>query len=665
MAHFGIQSKGMENSGYLTLLTHLLQTDERLSIEGELNKNKVAELARHYDSGLLNLLQSDSDIKRFFFVETDSGLVFKKDIFLQFLANKQFLPDSYTAYKNKIGLATGVDNLLGEGQDVVLNWPYKDTVLEGGQDKEDAKRDEVFFNESLAPDQINRLLDDKVFVDWKRYDVSGAKQLDQFQQDDNLILKGNNLVVLHSLKKRYGGKVKLIYIDPPYNTESDSFRYNDKFTHSTWLTFMKNRLEVARELLREDGLLFVQCDDNEQAYLKVLLDEIFSKSQDNFVNTVAVRMSTASGMKTAHREKTIIKTKEYLLVYARDKKQARFTPIYVRKDHYDDEYGFYLERNGSDNPADWSVTKLDDKLSELGIATVKDLQDPAFKKFYLENAENIWARGRHHSIPKDVYQLSQENRDTVYGYGAEGGVNYAYRGRRLAFLSKTIKECFDEEGNIVSDIATLSGDLWNEVSTAKLFSEGGVELPNGKKPEYLLQKVILTSTRPGELVLDYHLGSGTTAAVAHKMGRQYIGIEQLYYGDNDPTVRLGHVIAGDQTGISKSVGWKGGGSFVYAVLKNDANEFRERVQHATHDRELIGLLEEAGKSSFLSYRVDPANLNPGDKDFASLSLAHKKQLLLELVDNNTLYVNYSDIDDRTYAISDRDKQFNKALYKPA
>ncbi len=210
---------------------------------------------------------------------------------MQFLNNKEFLPDSFTAYKTKIGLAIG-DKYLSENQEVVLNFPYKDCVLEGGQTKDDAKRQEIFFNETLAPTEINRLLDDKVLTNFKRYDETGEHEVEVLNDTDNLIIKGNNLIALHSLKKRFAGKIKLIYIDPPYNTGNDSFQYNDNFNHSTWLTFMKNRLEVARELLSEDGLIFVHLDYNEAHYFKVLMDSIFG--QDKFVNEIIWRRKQAT-----------------------------------------------------------------------------------------------------------------------------------------------------------------------------------------------------------------------------------------------------------------------------------------------------------------------------------------------------------------------------------
>lgn len=266
-------------------LEELLSQYEEFIVEDILNKNKLSELARKYDAKLLNVLMREEKIKNHFFSKLEEGiLVFKKDVFLQFLNNKEFLPDSFTAYKTKIGLGNKDGSLLSENHDIVLNFPYKDCILEGGQTKEDAKRDEIFFNETLAPSEITRLLDEKVFTNFKRYDKDGEHEVKEIKEDDNFIIKGNNLVALYSLKKRFAGKVKLIYIDPPYNTGSDSFNYNDKFNHSTWLTFMKNRLEVARELLSETGSIWINIDDDEGHYIKVLADNIFGR--ENFVNTI-------------------------------------------------------------------------------------------------------------------------------------------------------------------------------------------------------------------------------------------------------------------------------------------------------------------------------------------------------------------------------------------
>ena len=193
-------------------LERLLAQNDTFMVEGVLNKNKLAELARQYNPELLNLLMSDEKIANHFFSSLETGvLVFKKDVFLQFLNNKEFLPDSFTAYKTKIGLATG-DKYISENQEVVLNFPYKDCVLEGGQTKDDAKRQEIFFNETLAPTEINRLLDDKVLPNFKHYDKTGEHNMEEIKDTDNLIIEGNNLIALYSLKKRFARKIDVIFM---------------------------------------------------------------------------------------------------------------------------------------------------------------------------------------------------------------------------------------------------------------------------------------------------------------------------------------------------------------------------------------------------------------------------------------------------------------------
>lgn len=157
-----------------TELENLLSQHEEFLVEGVLNKNKLSELSRKYDAKLLNVLMKEDKIKNHFFSKLEEGiLVFKKDVFLQFLNNKEFLPDSITAYKTKIGLGNRDGSLLSENHDIVLNFPYKNCILEGGQTKEDAKRNEIFFNRTLAPSEITRLLDDKVFTNFKRNDKVG------------------------------------------------------------------------------------------------------------------------------------------------------------------------------------------------------------------------------------------------------------------------------------------------------------------------------------------------------------------------------------------------------------------------------------------------------------------------------------------------------------
>lgn len=629
-------------------LTTLLNQEPSFVIEGDLNKNIIAEAARRYDSKLLEILRSDDKISKLFFSTIGKEVIFKKDVFLQFISQKEFLPDSYTAFKTKIGLGIDENHYLSEDSRVVLNWPYKDCILEGGQDKEDQKRDEVFFNEVLAPDQIGTILDNKVFTNWKRYDKYGEHDLDELNPDDNLIIKGNNLVVLHSLKKRFAGRVKLIYIDPPYNTGNDGFNYNDKFNHSTWLTFMRNRLQVAQELLSDDGVIFVQCDDNEQAYLKVLMDEVF---KDNFIQMIEIKMN--EGAANEFQNPFMPKNCEYGLLYAKMRLKRKYKPIWVSRG-YDSAYNMIaINKREEKDFRKWKVESVKKILKDKNITDEKEIE-----KFAIENADLIFQGIGPKGAGKGLSDAMARSKDNdgwdIYVRESMDDI-YTYRGRMVRFYEKNIGT--DAEGNKV--IIKELGSLWTDIKTTGIASEGGVKLKNAKKPEKLLQRIIEMSTEPGDIVLDYHLGSGTTAAVAHKMGRQYIGIEQLYYGENDSVVRLQNVINGDSTGISKSVNWTGGGSFVYCNIKNDANIFRERVRSAKEE-DLPKLLEEVLHSSFLSYRVDPKNVS--EKGFSKLSLVDKKRILTELVDNNTLYLNYSEIDDKTYNISEADKKHNKTLY---
>lgn len=290
----------MQNPLLDTVLS-VLKSDSRLvSEDGELLKNKIQELSYMLDPALIGLLLKNPLTKKRFFQEIEGCLIFNQDAFISFVMSKEFLPDSYTSYKNRIGL--NIDGkTLDERKEVSLVWAYKDCVLAGGQDKEDARRDEIFYNEVLGSDQIDRLLDPKIFTEFKRIDKDGKHDLESFRKDedgnikDNLIIKGNNLLTLHSLKEKFKGQVKLIYIDPPYNTGTDSFKYNDRFNHSTYLSFMRNRLDVAKQLLHPEGIICVHCDYSEDAYLKILLDEIFNDGK--FLNSVSVRDSHPSGLK--------------------------------------------------------------------------------------------------------------------------------------------------------------------------------------------------------------------------------------------------------------------------------------------------------------------------------------------------------------------------------
>ncbi len=608
-------------------LEQLLSQHDAFLVEGELNKNKLAELARQYNPELLNLLMSNEKISQHFFATLETGvLIFKKDVFLQFLNNKEFLPDSFTSYKTKIGLATG-DKYLSENQEVVLNFPYKDCVLEGGQTKDDAKRQEIFFNETLAPTEINRLLDNKVLTNFKRYDETGEHEVEELSDSDNLIIKGNNLIALHSLKKRFVGKIDSIIIDPPYffnkNKSDDSFSYNSNFKLSTWLTFMKNRLEVAKELLSENGFISIIIGIDGVNHLKLLADEVFDVSSDNkkFVGQITWR-KTDNQPNIGDYANVI----DFILIYRKNSdaklKRLPLSNKAQKEYSYEDENGKYRRSN------------------------ILDLTRGKYN-YDIQTPEG--------TILSGPWMI---NKDEFNRLVSVDGIHWPSKGKQIPYGKMYLKDAI-ENGQITSDFWDGSYGT-NQRSADEIKELFGDRVFTFAKPEKLIQNLISISSSKGDIVLDYHLGSGTTAAVAHKMNRQYIGIEQMDYIETVSVERLKKVIAGEQGGVSKDVNWSGGGSFVYAEIKNDAQDFKNSIFEATTTEELLELFEIAKKSSFLSYRIDPKKLKASE--FEKLSLAEQKQILSEIIDNNNLYVNYSDIDDIDYGISAQDKKFNHAFY---
>ncbi|MDO8639831.1 MAG: site-specific DNA-methyltransferase [bacterium] len=679
-------------------LTDLLKKDERLaSQDGVLLKNQTQELARKNDPVLIKLLLSGKAIKQHFFFSAEGGsasggevskvLIFDKEKFIRFVSNKQFLPDSYTAFKNKIGLTAG-DEYLSENKEVVLAWPYKDCVLEGGMTKEDQKRDEIFYNETLAPDDINRLLDAKVFTNFKRIDKKGEHNLDGFKRDekgtikDNLIIKGNNLLALASLKKEFAGKVKLIYIDPPYYfnglKSNDSFAYNTNFKLSSWLVFMKNRLNIARDLLLDSGMIFIQISDEGMAHLKLLADEVFQPS--NYINTITVKAKASSGASGGGEDKKMKKNSEFILLYSKNKMFFEYKPMYTAvpiekyiEDHKQDEIGFYYTRVLTNEGKKEFVKEIDGikvyKHTDFKFDTIRDFMkaekltyNEAYSKYF--NKIFMVTNAQTSILGKVNNIIGDKDKLVSYEYVPKSGRNKNKKTVKYIW-NKTLVVWFSDSAVIkngqVSKLEEI-GSLWTDISWGRLDIEGGVKFKSGKKPEVLIQRIVELATKPGDIVIDYHLGSGTTCAVAHKMGRQYIGIEQIEYNENDSVIRLKNVINGDQTGISKSVEWKGGENFVYMEIAKWNEEWIEKIRGAKTGKELAKLWDEMKKTAFLSYKVNPKSIDENAKDFAGLSIADQKKFLIECLDKNQLYVNYSEIEDKDYQASKEDIKSNKEFY---
>lgn len=655
---------------YKDLEKILLANDTFKSEDGKILKNKVTESAIANDKELISQLLKNPKLKEHFFDDVENGvLVFDREKFVRFINNKEFLPNSYTTFTNKIGLHTG-DEYLSTSDKVSLVWPYKDCVLEGGQDKEDQKRSEIFYNETLAPDEIDRLFEKKVLTGFKKYDEKGSSSVKEFSGGENLIVKGNNLLALHSLKQKYSEKVKLIYIDPPYyfnaNKKEDTFAYNSNFKLSTWLTFMRNRLTVARDLLSEDGALAVQISDDGVGMLHTLLAEVFNThTENNFINKITVKTKSPSGFASVNAG--VFETAEYILIFAKNKKSWTYNQQYVASG-YDSNYKWFIE-NRNEDFSKWKITDVAEIAAHNNdyktVSEAKEsLGDFVFRSivadFAFKNAGSIFqSTAIGDNAGKDVVdarEKSKKHKDKVFKVSRQGQYDvFILNGREMAFYSRKIREI---DGKLTPSIQL--SNIWTDTPYEGIAREGDVSLKGGKKPEKLLKRIIEMTTNKGDLVLDYHLGSGTTAAVAHKLGRKYIGIEQLDYGDNDSVKRLQNVIRGDASGISKIVNWKGGGSFVYAELMELNQAYIDEIEKADTPAKLSKIHKKMQDEAFFRYEVDLKKFDV--KEFSKLPLADQKQVLLECLDKNHLYVNYSEIDDATYKVSAEDKKLNKVFY---
>ena len=682
------------------VLQTLLKKDSRLIDENaELNLPAIKDLADKTDSKLLDLLFQNNEIKSKFFVKIKDVFIFKQNDFKFFLDSNQ-IDNSYTAYENRIGLASG-SRLLSEIEDVVLNFPYKDCVLEGGQTTEEgtedyyeynsgenqyeiknSKRKEIFFNEVLAQDEIDRLFEPKALINIKKFTVNGVEKTKTLARDkdgkitENIILRGNNLLALYSLKDEFANRVKLIYIDPPYNTGNDSFNYNDNFNHSTWLTFIRNRLKIAYELLKEDGAIFVQIDHHQLGYLNVIMDEIFGI--DNKVQIISVKTASPAGFKTVNPGP--IDVTEYILFYTKNKSKFKFKKSYVPVG-YNSNYSLYVEK--AVKLKDWKFIPIKEKiLAEAGFAKEasakkkygslwSNLYKAMLEDFAFKNADNVVSIRDPHKPTDTVKELMEESKlkNKLIEYKREdNSIMYLYKGGSLAFYSNKIRVI--DRQKVVTE---LLSDFWNHISWAGIAKEGGVKLKNGKKPEKLLKQIFELATSKSDIVLDYHLGSGTTAAVAHKMGLQYIGIEQLDYFENDSVMRLQNVIKGDQTGISKGEGWQKGGSFVYFELAKYNEKAKEIIMDCKSLDELKSLFKELCDKYFLHYNVRVKDFIEGDsekrkpaivdeKSFSKLPLKKQKEMFLKMLDLNQLYINSSEMEDKKYELNKDDIAFSKNFY---
>jgi adenine-specific DNA-methyltransferase len=637
---------------YTTLEQKLKKEPNFVTDNGELKKWVVLNKAQNFDEELIGLLLDNADLKEKFFVTVKGTLVFNQNLFVQFLEQKNYLNDSYTQYKNKVGL-TIEGKYLKQRNEVALVWPFKDCILEGGQSREEDKREEIFFNEILAQDEITQLLEPKVLTNAKRIDKDGEKPLDKFNRNengtisDNLIIKGNNLIALHTLKKEFAGKIKLIYIDPPYNTggSGDTFAYNNSFKRSSWLTFMRNRLEVAKRLLQDNGVLIAAIDDYEMHTLRFLLDEILG--DENRLGTVVV----VHNPRGRNDDKYFATMHEYLLVYAKNKdlvqlKNFEFTEKDLKQFNKQDDISTYSETpftrtgnnsNKHERPNLFYSIYFDPKTNLLSLEPSENAVE--ILPINGEGEEKTWRWG------KETFEHKKDTELLVKKVKGEFKVFKKRRpddikGRKPRTVWSDSK--YDASSNGIMLLRSVLGK--NEFSYPKSL--------------YAVMDIIKVLSDKNDRILDFFAGSGTTAHAVLELNRedggnrQFIMCEQMNYVETVTSKRIQKIIEQNKTN-----------NFVYAELKKYNQIFIEQIEEAKDTKALSQIWEQMKAKSFLNYNVDIKKQDEHMEEFKALSLAEQKKHFCELLDKNQLYVNLSSLNDTDFSCTKEEKIVTKDFYQ--
>jgi adenine-specific DNA-methyltransferase len=386
----------------------------------------------------------------------------------------------------------------------------------------------------------------------------------------NMLIHGDNLLALKALEQDYAGKVKCIYIDPPFNTGAAFEHYDDGVEHSIWLDLMSRRFRILHNLLAKDGVMFVHLDDNEAAYCKVLLDEIFGRS--NYINQIINATNKPFGFKSTSGG--LFKQANHIFFYAKNKVEFTLntSKLFIEKD-YDAAYNTVFEN--TDKPeSEWTWRRINEVVANsLGYQSTREAKkaigeefDIQVSQFAIINANRVFqtasVTGGAYNKRKVTVDKSKGIKDKILRH-PDDDMDYMFiGGRRVIYYSERLKEI--DGMNLPGELIT---DIWFDISIEALAKEGGVDFPKGKKPEKLIERCIDMTTQEGDLVLDSFLGSGTTAAVAHKMKRKYIGIELGEQAYTHCRARLQNIVTGkDVSGISKALNWKGGGGFKFYTL---------------------------------------------------------------------------------------------------
>jgi adenine-specific DNA-methyltransferase len=689
----------------------LRKNNNFVSDNGDVKKWVVIGKAQDNDTELIQLLLNNKMLKGEFFNNYDNDvLIFNKHHFIHYLEQKSFLDDSYTIFKNKIGLTIN-NKYLKQVNDVALVWPYKDCILEGGQSWEEEKRQEIFFNETISQDEITQLFEPKLISNLKLFSKDGEHDFLDFSRDEglnnnrkllkntinnNLVIKGNNLLALHTIKKEFMGKIKLIYIDPPYNTggAANTFQYNNTFNHSTWLTFMKNRLEISYDLLADDGVICVAIDDEEYAHLKLLCDEIFKR--DNYIGTIVIQSNprgrtTNAFFATCH---------DYALFYAKNPEKVKInfqdlTEEQKAQFNLNDEIGDYrnlpFRRSGgtstpSERPrSEFSIyySKTEENIVAVGGGRLDDDIEKPYKAKEILTLGKQLNSVKHEKLelfvsdPLDFLKQNSDDiveilpidtsgkrrvwrwadRKKILQAANNGDFNIVQKGERYTVQLKDRSKGGRKPKTIWSDSrydASSSGTMLLK----KMF--------DGEKPFSYPKSIhtvkdtiqMLTDTEAGDIILDFFGGSGTTAHAVLELNhedegnRQFIIIEQMDYIE-DITVQR----------IIKAMATFDKASFTYFELKKYNQIFVEQINCAENANQLLSIWEEMKTRSFLNYNLSIEKQEQHVEDFMALSLNEQKIHLCEILDKNQLYVNLSSLHDGDHQCSEEEIRINTDFYQ--
>lgn len=401
------------------------------------------------------------------------------------------------------------------------------------------------------------------------------------ENTENMLIHGDNLLALKALEHNYTGKIKCIYIDPPYNANASGVPFDDNIEHSTYLNLMKPRIELLYKLLSADGIFCMQCDYNEMAYLKIVCDEIFGRI--NYVTMVTIKTSSESGVKVNANKPA--KVSEYILMYTKDKDQLKYKTIRIPTS-YDSNYSYYVV-NPEENAENWKFENIKEVLSRELKKNKKDITDNEYRNFQIKNKNRVFSIRDISDSLKEYIKENNIDRNRVYEYTTSTGKKtLLYKNGEIVFVKNKVFIINGKE-----ELTKIASDMWLDISWDGIAMEGGVKLKNSKKPEKLIQRILDGFTEEKDLVLDSFLGSGTTSSVSHKMNRKWIGIEM---GDQVYDLcknRLDNVISGnDNSGITKSVNWQGGGGYRFyelapTLIKKDA--FDQSIINPEYNAEML------------------------------------------------------------------------------